>query len=234
MRVLLIIPAYNESKSIVRVSNEIKQQGYDYVVINDGSTDETLEVCQQNRINVIDLPENLGIGGAVQAGHLFAFRNGYDIDIQVDGDGQHDISYVPILIAGVLNGADLVIGSRFLGDSHGFKSSFMRRVGIKWLSNLLYLLFRVRVTDPTSGFRASSKKAIELFCENYPSDYPEPESIAEALKNNLSVMEVPVYMNERTEGKSSIGIFDSVYYMIKVTLAILIQASTRPTVKKDS
>jgi len=234
MRVLLIIPAHNESKSIVRVVSEIEQQGYDYIVINDGSTDDTLEICQQNRINVINLSENLGIGGAVQAGHLFAFRNGYDIDIQVDGDGQHDISYVPILIAGVMNGADLVVGSRFLDDSHGFKSSFMRRVGIKWLSNLIYLLFRVRATDPTSGFRASGKRAIELFCENYPSDYPEPESIAEVLRHNFQIVEVPVTMNERTEGKSSIGILDSVYYMVKVTLAILIQASTRLTVKKDS
>jgi len=234
MRVLLVIPAYNESESIVRVVNEIKQHGYDYIVVNDGSTDSTLAICLENSINVIDLSENLGIGGAVQSGHLFAFRNGYDVDIQVDGDGQHDISYIPHLLTEIENGADLVIGSRFLENSKGFKSSFMRRVGIRWLSSLIYLLFRVKITDPTSGFRASGKRAIELFCIDYPCDYPEPESIVEVLKHNLRVSEVSVCMNERTVGKSSIGIFDSAYYMIKVTLAILIQAGTKATIKKEA
>ena len=234
MRVLLIIPAYNEVKSIANVVSEIRQQGYDYVVINDGSTDNTLEVCKKNNINTISLSGNLGIGGAVQVGHKYAFRNGYDVDIQIDGDGQHDISYIPLLVAEIENGADLVIGSRFLEDLKGFKSTFMRRVGIKWISGLIRLLYREKITDPTSGLRASGKRAIELFCRAYPSDYPEPESIVEVLNHKMKVVEVPVHMNERAEGKSSIGVLDSVYYMIKVTLAILIQAHGKPRAKRTA
>lgn len=232
MKTLVIIPAYNEAKSIVAVVDSVNQQGYDYIVINDGSTDETLAVCQLNDINVITLSRNLGIGGAVQVGHKYAFRNGYDVDVQIDGDGQHDVSYIPVLVREIEKGADLVIGSRFLEETSGFKSTFMRRVGIRWISGLVRLLYKAKVTDPTSGFRASGRKALELFSQSYPIDYPEPESIAEALNNGMTIVEVPVHMNERTEGKSSIGFFDSAYYMIKVTLAILIEASAKPTKRK--
>ena len=133
-RVLVIIPAYNEEDNIVATVQSVVDCGYDYVVVNDGSTDDTLQICKDNGINVLDLPQNLGIGGAVQAGHKYAQRFGYDIDVQVDGDGQHDPSYIPHLIKEIANGSDLVIGSRFLEKTDGFQSTFMRRLGIKWLS----------------------------------------------------------------------------------------------------
>jgi len=228
MRVLLIVPAYNEEKSIVSVVSQIIEQGYDYVIINDGSTDSTLDLCKQNNFNVISLSNNLGIGGAVQTGHTYAFLNGYEVDIQIDGDGQHDISSLPDLLEELEKGADLVIGSRFLGVEPGFKSSFMRRVGIRWLSGLIRLLYGQRITDPTSGLRASGKKAIEFFSNTYPGDYPEPESIVALLRRKMIIKEVPVRMKARNEGKSSINIINSMYYMIKVSLAILIEAFAGP------
>lgn len=221
-RVLVIVPAYNEQDCIVETVRRIKETGYDYVVVNDGSKDNTLKLCRENGINVLDLPQNLGIGGAVQAGHKYAQHYGYDIDVQVDGDGQHDPSYIPQLVKMIEDGADLAIGSRFVQETDGFQSTWLRRVGITWLSGLLKLLAGKIVTDPTSGFRASGRRAIELFCENYPMDYPEPESIALALQNGLSLSEIPVNMLERQGGSSSIGGFSSVYYMIKVTLAIIL------------
>lgn len=221
-RVLVIVPAYNEQDCIVETVRRIKETGYDYVVVNDGSRDNTLKLCRENGINVLDLPQNLGIGGAVQAGHKYAQHYGYDIDVQVDGDGQHDPSYIPQLVKMIEDGADLAIGSRFVEETDGFQSTWLRRVGITWLSGLLKLLTGKIVTDPTSGFRASGRRAIELFCDSYPMDYPEPESIASALKRGLQVRECSVNMLERQGGKSSIGGFSSIYYMIKVSLAILI------------
>lgn len=221
-RVLVIVPAYNEQDCIVETVRRIKETGYDYVVVNDGSKDNTLKLCRENGINVLDLPQNLGIGGAVQAGHKYAQHYGYDIDVQVDGDGQHDPSYIPQLVKMIEDGADLAIGSRFVQETDGFQSTWLRRVGITWLSGLLKLLTGKIVTDPTSGFRASGRRAIELFCDSYPMDYPEPESIASALKRGLQVRECSVNMLERQGGKSSIGGFSSIYYMIKVSLAILI------------
>lgn len=221
-KVLIIVPAYNEQDCIVETVKRIKETGYDYVVVNDGSKDNTLKLCRENGINVLDLPQNLGIGGAVQAGHKYAQHYGYDIDVQVDGDGQHDPGYIPQLVKMIEDGADLAIGSRFVQETDGFQSTWLRRVGITWLSGLLKLLTGKIVTDPTSGFRASGRRAIELFCENYPMDYPEPESIALALENGLSLSETPVNMLERQGGSSSIGGFSSVYYMIKVTLAIIL------------
>ena len=221
-RVLVIIPAYNERESILSTVDGIRSLGYDYVVVNDGSTDDTLTICRKNGINVLDLPQNLGIGGAVQAGHKYAQRFGYDIDIQVDGDGQHDPSFIPQLISLIEQGADLAVGSRFLEKTDGFQSTLMRRVGITWLSMLLRVFTGERLTDPTSGFRACNKRAIDLFCKSYPNDYPEPESIAHAIRVGLSVRECPVSMRERQGGVSSIGPLSSVYYMIKVSLAIWI------------
>ena len=173
---------------------------------------------------MLDLPQNLGIGGAVQAGHKYAQRFGYDIDVQVDGDGQHDPSYIPHLIKEIANGSDLVIGSRFLEKTDGFQSTFMRRLGIKWLSYVISITTHSKISDPTSGFRACGAKAIGLFCKKYPADYPEPDSAVAAMVKGLSVTEVPVVMKERQGGKSSISGFSSVYYMIKVTLAIIISA----------
>ena len=226
-RVLVIIPAYNEEESIVSTVEDVMAAGYDYVVINDGSKDETLSVCCEHGINVLDLPQNLGIGGAVQAGHKYAQRYGYDIDIQIDGDGQHDAAYLPLLVEAAQRGADLVVGSRFLGRTEGFQSTFMRRVGITWLCFWLKLFTGRRMTDPTSGFRACGARAIKLFCDSYPMDYPEPESIAVALRSGLIVEEVSVLMRERQGGVSSIGGLSSIYYMVKVTLAICIACMTR-------
>lgn len=227
-RVLVIIPAYNEQDCIINTVKCVQEAGYDYIVVNDGSQDATLEVCLSNGVRVLDLPQNLGIGGAVQAGHKFAQRYGYDIDIQFDGDGQHDARYLDNLVKEVNSGADLVIGSRFLVDGQGgFKSTFLRRVGKTWLSICLRLFCGIRVTDPTSGFRACSKNAIDLFCKNYPIDYPEPESIAAASKRGLNIREVPVAMHERQGGVSSINAKASIYYMIKVTLAIAITSLGR-------
>lgn len=225
-RVLVIIPAYNERDCILQTVRTIEECGYDYVVVNDGSKDDTLSICRDNGVNVLDLPQNLGIGGAVQAGHKYAQRFGYDIDIQVDGDGQHDPSYIPALVSLIQDGADLAIGSRFLEPTNGFQSTFMRRVGIKWLSWWIKLFTGKLVTDPTSGFRASNRRAIELFCMNYPDDYPEPESISLAMKLGLDVREASVQMLERQGGSSSIGGFSSVYYMIKVSLAIWLTCMT--------
>lgn len=225
---LLIVPAYNEEESILRVAKTIEDEGYDFVVVNDGSKDATLSICRDNAIPVLDLCTNLGIGGAVQCGHLYAQENGYDIDIQFDGDGQHDINSVPDLIKAVQNGADLAVGSRFVEkDSENFQSTGMRRLGIKWLSGTIKFMTGKRIYDVTSGFRACSKNAIDLFCSEYPIDYPEPESIVTAIKHHLVVDEVPVKMNERQGGTSSIRALSSLYYMIKVSLSIVIQGITR-------
>lgn len=226
-KVLIVIPAYNEADNILNTVSGVVEHGYDYIVVNDGSRDATLDVCRSNGLNVLDLPMNLGIGGAVQAGHKYAQRFGYDIDIQLDGDGQHDPAYLDALVREVASGADLVIGSRFLEKTDGFQSTFMRRVGITWLSAMLKLCTGRRVSDPTSGFRACGRRAIDLFCASYPVDYPEPESIAVAIKSGLFVKEVSVEMRERQGGTSSIGGLSSVYYMLKVSLAILIASVSR-------
>lgn len=222
----MIIPAYNEEDSILSVVKNVVSAGYDYVVINDGSRDGTLTLCREHGLNVLDLPRNLGIGGAVQAGHLYARQYGYDVDVQFDGDGQHDARYIEALVNQIGTGADLAIGSRYLEKTDGFQSTALRRLGIRWLSWWIRLFCRMHVTDPTSGFRASGRRAIELFCEAYPVDYPEPESIVTALTNDLTVREAPVIMHERQGGTSSISPLSSVYYMIKVTLAITISALT--------
>lgn len=222
MKVLVIIPAFNEALSIERTVRSVIDAGFDYVVINDGSSDETVEVCRKNGFSFLDLKENLGIGGAVQAGHKFALGQGYDADVQFDGDGQHEASCIASLIEKLEQGADLAIGSRFVDGNQTFRSSFMRRVGIRWISFWIRLFTGTTIADPTSGFRASGRRAMELFCHEYPTDYPEPESIVTALKSGLKVVEAPVVMHERGAGKSSIGALSSVYYMVKVSLAISI------------
>lgn len=223
-RILLIIPAYNEEENIESVVNNIQQNypQYDYVIVNDGSRDRTEEICEDNEYRLLNLPLNLGIGGAVQTGYRYALKNHYDIAIQIDGDGQHDIAYVEKLIEPILSGrADITIGSRFL-EKEGFQSSATRRMGISFLSGLIHMLCFQKVKDVTSGFRAVNKKFIKLYAENYPSDYPEPEAIVAAIMHRGKIIEVPVVMKERAGGSSSINLRRSIYYMIKVTLAILI------------
>lgn len=227
LKTLIVIPAFNEEENILAVVRRVEAAGYDYLVVNDGSTDGTARVCRENAINFVDLFYNLGIGGAVQTGHLYALQHGYDVDVQVDGDGQHDISYVPRLLEEIAAGADLVIGSRFVERTDGFQSSALRRAGIKWLKGCIRHVTGLMITDSTSGFRASGPRALELFSADYPTDYPEPESIVIAAKRGLTVKEVPVVMRERQGGASSISALKSVYYMIKVTLAILIEGHSK-------
>lgn len=224
MKTILIIPAYNEQDNIVNTILDIKRNAdnVDYVVINDCSTDATKSVLKAKKANYLDLPVNLGIGGGVQAGYLYALEHGYDIAIQFDGDGQHDAAYIKDLIAPIESGqADVVIGSRFI-QKEGFQSSFMRRLGIKFLSKLIYILCDVQVSDVTSGMRAVNKKMIREFSNNYAQDYPEPEAILASGLLGARIVEVPVRMHERQNGVSSINTLKSIYYMIKVTLALVI------------
>jgi glycosyltransferase involved in cell wall biosynthesis len=171
---------------------------------------------------------NLGIGGAVQAGYLWALEHGHDVAVQLDGDGQHDPAYLAALLAPVTAGeADVVIGSRFLADG-GFRSTAIRRAGIRYLSWFLRLRCGARITDATSGFRAAGRSAIELFARYYPSDYPEPEAIALARRAGLRLAEVPVRMSERAHGRSSITAVRTLYYLVKVSLALVILPSRSP------
>ena len=224
MKKLVIIPAYNEEASIrATVESIVKHApGFDYVVINDCSKDGTLEVLRQNGYRHVDLPVNLGIGGAVQTGYLYGYMNGYDLAVQMDGDGQHNPEYLEEMERTLLtNGASMVIGSRFI-TKEGFQSSALRRVGIRYFYGLIKLLTGKDITDPTSGMRMVDRETMKQFSEDYPRDYPEPESVVRILKQGKKVVEMPVIMNERTEGKSSIHGLKSVYYMIKVSMAIMI------------
>lgn len=222
-KVLLIIPAYNESKNICSLVQEVKIKcpECDYVIVNDGSNDATRELCEKQNYNFLDLPINLGIGGAVQAGYQYALRNGYEIAVQVDGDGQHDVTYLGVLEPIIKGDADVVIGSRFI-EKEGFQSSSARRFGIKVLSTLIWCCTGKKIFDVTSGFRAVNQRGIEIYADNYPSDFPEPEAIVSAVMHRARIQEVPVVMKERQNGVSSIHAWKSVYYMIKVSLAIIV------------
>ncbi len=223
-RVLVIIPAYNEAENIVHVVRHMMEEApqYDYLVINDGSTDNTLDLCRGENFHYLDLPINMGIGGAVQAGYVYARKYDYDIAVQMDGDGQHDIAYLDRLLEPLINReADVVIGSRFL-EKEGFQSSASRRMGIHILSALIWLTTGKHIMDVTSGYRAVNKMFIKIYSEDYPMDYPEPEAIVAAFMHLGRVKEVPVQMRARAGGISSINFKKSIYYMIKVTLAIVI------------
>lgn len=229
-KILLIIPAYNEEKNILNVYNLIQEYNkkhkttYDVIVINDGSTDQTSKICHENDIPIIDLIQNLGIGGAVQTGYKYAYNNNYDVAIQFDGDGQHDISYVEKIIKPIITSqANMVIGSRFVDNSTSeFKSSLMRRVGIKLISFIIKIKTGKKVYDTTSGFRACDKAIIKKFSEIYPTEYPEPISTVSVLLDHYKVKELPVSMNERVAGKSSIGSWKNAYYMINVFISIIL------------
>ena len=238
MKALIIIPAYNESKNIGKLLEKLREYcpEYDVLVVNDCSGDDTSQICKRLGTKVVDLPVNLGIGGAVQTGYKYAQYNGYDKAVQVDGDGQHDPKYIRMLFSDLDDGANLSIGSRFL-TCEGYQSSRARRLGIKYFSSLIYLFTGQRIKDPTSGFRACDRKTISLFAVDYPRDYPEPESIVNAAKHKLKVSEVPVIMSRREEGKSSITSSRSLYYMVKVSLAIVIASFYRnslPEVNKHT
>ena len=225
MKVLLIIPAYNEEKNIMTVINMITEKcpEADYLVVNDCSTDNTEKILSENGANYVNCPVNLGIGGAVQTGYRYALENGYDVAIQVDGDGQHDVTFVPQMVKEIEEGrADIVIGSRFV-DKEGFQSSASRRAGIKILSFFIWICTGKHVKDVTSGFRAVNRKFIKIYSEDYPEDYPEPEAIVMGVINNGKVLEYPVIMRERLGGTSSINFKKSIYYMIKVSMAIFMR-----------
>ena len=233
MKILMIIPAYNEELNIVNTVKKIKSHNsksvykVDYLVINDGSNDNTKEICEKNNFNVINLVRNLGIGGAVQTGYKYALENDYDVAIQFDGDGQHDENYIDVLIQEIASGENFVIGSRFVKNLSKFKSSSTRRFGIKILSILIKMCTGQKIYDPTSGFRAADKKVIELFASHYPSEYPEPESTTELIKKGYKVKEVPVEMHEREFGRSSIKPLKSIYYMFSVCLSIVIASFSK-------
>ncbi len=226
MKIAAVIPAYNEEKSIAAVVesiNELRAHGIDItaIVVNDCSKDNTAAVTSKADCILLNLPVNLGIGGAVQTGFKFALRNHFDIAIQVDGDGQHPANEIPNLIAPIINNlADVVIGSRFI-EKTGFQSSSLRRGGIKYFKFVHRLLVNVQFTDSTSGFRALNKKALTIVDEYYPDEYPEPEAIVLYAFNDLKILEIPVEMRERQGGVSSINTLSGIYYMIKVTLAII-------------
>lgn len=224
-KILLIIPAYNEATNIENLINHIimNYTQYDYIIVNDGSSDNTQEICERKGYHVLNLPVNLGIGGAVQTGYLYALKNHYDIAVQIDGDGQHDVSDVEKVIAPILEEeSDISIGSRFV-TKEGFQTTGSRRFGIRILSGLIWICTGKHIKDVTSGFRAVNSKFIEVYSSDYPTDYPEPEALITALIYGGRVSEIPVVMKERESGTSSINIRKSVYYMINVTLAILIR-----------
>ncbi len=221
---LIIIPAYNEQENIGRVIREIRETRYpvDVVVINDGSTDATPRRAREAGAVVINLPFNLGIGGAVQTGFKYALRHGYEYAIQLDGDGQHVASEINKILEPVKNGeADMAIGSRYLGESD-YKTPLMRRLGMLVFSFVNSALIGQKVTDNTSGFRAFSRRAILFLAKYYPADYPEPEAVVVLGRNGFKIKEVSVRMRPRAAGESSINAFRSVYYMVKVLLAIFV------------
>jgi hypothetical protein len=224
MKTLIIIPAYNEEASLPGVIGDIRSHvsGADILVVNDGSRDGTAKVARGMGVTVLDLPFNLGIGGAVQSGYLYARKHNYDIAVQFDGDGQHCACEVHKLLAPLARGeADLVIGSRFVqpGD---YRAPVLRRAGMYVFSFVLSTILRSRVTDTTSGFRAANKSVLDFFSRLYPEDYPEVEALVLLHKQGLRITEIPVGMRERTGGTTSITVTRSVYYMVKVLLAVFI------------
>lgn len=223
---LAIVPAYNEAESIVATIDSISRwaPNFDVLVVDDGSTDTTAERARASGATVLQLPYNLGIGGAMQSGYIYAEAHDYDVAVQVDGDGQHDPRYVPDLLRTLSSeaGVNMVTGSRFLERSDGYRSSATRRIGISFFARVLSLITRQRITDPTSGFRMTDRRAIKLFANDYPNDYPEVEAIVMMHTHRLRSVEIPVVMAPRLKGKSAISSTQSVYYMVKVLLAVIV------------
>jgi hypothetical protein len=232
LRRMAIVPAFNEEASVARVIDELRafDPDLEVVVIDDGSSDRTAQAARERGARVVSLPFNLGIGGAVQTGFRYAWEHDFDIAVRVDGDGQHDPRELEAVLAPVLAGdCDVAIGSRFL-DPAGYRSSRSRRIGIRVLAWVVSALTRQRITDPTSGFQAANRLAIRLFAADYPHDYPEAEAAVMVFKHRLRLREVPVSMRARETGRSSITALRSVYYMVKVLLAIFVALFRRRTV----
>jgi len=224
VRRMVIMPAHDEEASVASVVAEVRaaDPAFQIVVVDDGSADHTAELAERAGAIVLRLPFNLGIGGAVQTGYQYALENGFDIAVQVDGDGQHDPGEISRLLEPILDGrADMVVGTRF-AEGGGYRGTRLRRVGIHIFAAVVSLMVRQRVTDTTSGFRAVNRKAIRLFAHEYPHDYPEVEATVVLSRHGLKMIEVPVQMRIRETGNSSITALRSVYYMIKVLLALFI------------
>jgi hypothetical protein len=236
VRRVAIVPAFNEEHTIARVIGELREfdPGLDVVVVDDGSLDRTAAAARASGAIVLRLPFNLGIGGAVQTGFRYAFEQGYDIAVRVDGDGQHDPSQLEAVLAPVLAGdADIAVGSRFAVTGDGYRSSRSRRLGIRVLAWVVSKIVGRRVTDTTSGFQALNREAIALFARDYPHDYPEVEATVMVFRHRLRSVEVPVSMRERGGGRSSITALRSVYYMAKVLLAIFVGLFRRNVVPQE-
>jgi glycosyltransferase involved in cell wall biosynthesis len=225
-RIAVIVPAYNEESAVAAVVDEINALNAfnrfhaDAVVVNDCSRDKTAVVVSSLNCILLDLPVNLGIGGAMQTGFRYAFENGYDYAVQCDGDGQHPPEEITKLFYAIEEGkSDIVIGSRFI-EKNGFVSSYMRRLGIKFFKHMIWMYCRITITDSTSGFRMLNRKALSVAAFDYPDEYPEPESIILFSKNHIRISEIPVIMRERQGGVSSIRSLNTLYYMLKVSIAI--------------
>jgi glycosyltransferase involved in cell wall biosynthesis len=229
-RIAAVVPAYNEAGAIARVVDEIRafDPGIEVVVVDDASTDETAAIAAERGATVLRLPFNVGIGGAVQTGFRFALEEGYDTAVRLDGDGQHNASELGKLLAPLERGeADLVVGSRFVDEGGAYRPPLARRLGIRLFARLVSILGGQRVTDTTSGFLALDRVGIELFAAEYPHDYPEVEATLVALRSGLRLAQVQVDMRERETGSSSITFLRSLYYIVKVTLALLVASLRR-------
>lgn len=234
-RVLVIVPAYNEDRSVGAVVRRIRQALPDALplVINDGSQDATTAAAAGAGAKVIELPFNLGIGGAVQTGFRYAAEHGFDVAVQVDADGQHPPEEIPRLLDAMRNGTDVVVGSRFIEDS-GYRAPFPRNFGIWLFAKLLSALCGQRLTDTTSGFRAAGRAAILNLADTYACDYPEVESLVTLKKAGYRIEEISVKMSPRTEGRSSINLIKGLYYIVKVILAVLVDAVAKPRLSRES
>jgi glycosyltransferase involved in cell wall biosynthesis len=229
VRRVAIVPALNEGQTVARVIEEIRavDPGFEILVVDDGSTDGTQAEAERAGALVVRLPYNVGIGGAVQTGYQYARDHGFQVAVQIDGDGQHDPGELARLLEPIgADRADMVIGSRFL-EAGPYRAPFARRLGIRLLASAVSLIVRQRMTDPTSGFRAVNRRGIVLFAADYPHDYPEAEANVLASRHRLRIVEVPVAMRTRSAGRSSITVLRSLYYMIKVMLALFISVFRR-------
>jgi glycosyltransferase involved in cell wall biosynthesis len=236
LRRLAIVPALNEEHSVGRVIDELRafDPGFDIVVVDDGSSDGTSRVAAEKGTRVLRLPFNLGIGGAVQTGFRFAYEHDYDLVVRVDGDGQHDPAQLARVLDPVVRGdADIAVGSRFTSGQAGYRSSRSRRVGIRILAWVVSRIVGQQLTDTTSGFQALNRQGIALFARDYPHDYPEVEAAVMVFRHRLRLLEVPVEMRERGGGRSSITALRSVYYMVKVLLAIFVGLFRRNVVPQE-
>jgi glycosyltransferase involved in cell wall biosynthesis len=235
-RVVAVVPAFDEEGAIGGVVEEIHafDPAIDVVVVDDGSSDATVEVAAAAGAAIVRLPFNLGIGAAVQTGFRYALEHGYDLAVRLDGDGQHDPAELPKLLEPLARDeADVVTGSRFRETEGGYRPPLARRLGISWFARLVSMLSGQRVTDTTSGFQALNARGIALFASEYPSDYPEVEATVLVLKHRLRLVEVPVQMREREHGSSSITFVRSLYYAVKVTLALLVAMGRRYAVPSE-